>query len=574
MGKVWEILNANEDILNTLKEELKIHEQLCRILVHRGIHNFTEAKDFFRPSKDHLHNPFLMKGMDSAIKRISYALNHNQKIMIYGDYDVDGTTAVSVVYSFLKDNFPQNEFIYYIPHRYREGYGISLNGIDEAKSLNCQLIIALDCGIKANEKVAYASSLDIDFIICDHHIPDKKLPEAVAILNPKQKDCLYPYKELSGCGIGYKLICAMAEQFNLPPSNAEIYLDMVALSIAADIVPLNGENCVLAYLGIQKLQENPCLGIRLLKEKANFSGILTNSDLVFLIAPRINAAGRMDDAKKAVALFTEKKEEIASEIAQDLHELNTKRKIIDQQMTAEAIEIIKKENNTGNRTPKTTVVYHPDWHKGVVGIVASRLIEHFYRPTIVLTYSEGKITGSARSVEGINIHSMLKECSHLLESFGGHYFAAGLTLLPENFEQFKALFERIIAEKYHQHLTKESIKIDAELNLNDLSDNFYKILNQYEPFGPENLRPVFLAKKVRDWHQYSRIIKGQHIQFVISQKDNYAFSGIGFNLADKFPIVTSGDYFDIVYTIEKNEWQGKSRLQLRIIDLKESSKGE
>lgn len=565
MEKRWKFRFADEAIATRIQEDLKIHPAICRLLALRGITHFDSAKDFFRPAPAHLHDPFLMKGMDIATGRIKEALNNNEKIMVYGDYDVDGTTAVAVVYSFLKHNYPKANLTFYIPHRYREGYGISTTGIERAAEQGCSLIITLDCGIKSIEKAALAHEKGMDMIICDHHLPGEMLPDAIAILNPKQEDCRYPYKELSGCGIGYKLICALAQTDHISPSETERYLDLVATSIAADIVPISGENRTLAFLGLKRANENPCLALKTIKELAMLHKPFRIADLVFVVAPRINAAGRMDDARKAVEFFMEEDETRSQDLAKTLHSDNFDRKEIDKNMTDEALSLLQGDSAKDQRS---TVLFQPHWHKGVVGIVASRIIDHYYRPTIVLTESNGKITGSARSVNGFNIYNAIHQCGDLLENYGGHFFAAGMTLEPENLEPFRQKFEQVVSQTIRPESLYPEIEIDAELRFSDITPSFYNILSQFEPFGPENLRPVFISKRVHDYNGYSKVVKEQHIRFVVAQQPGYSISGIGFGMAEKFEMLSAGKIFDIVYTIDENEWNGSKHLQLRVLDIR------
>lgn len=565
--KKWNILPADKAVIHQIQEALNIHPALCRILALRGVTNYQTAKDFFRPSLNHLHDPFLMKGMQEAVSRIQKSITDGEKIMIYGDYDVDGTTSVAVVYLFLKRNFPGADLIYYVPHRYREGYGVSTQGVQTAASLNCKLIITLDCGIKSSEKVKLAKELGIDMIICDHHLPGDDLPNAVAILNPKQNDCFYPYKELSGCGIGFKLISALAQNTNLTVETAYEYLDLVATSIAADIVPIDGENRVLAFFGLKNANNSPCVALQKMKEIAQLKKDFTISDLVFLVAPRINAAGRMDDARKAISFFVEDDDQLSIEKAKELHLDNTHRKEEDQKMTTEALALLEKEDPEHKR--KSTMLFQPHWHKGVVGIVASRILEQYYRPTIILTESNGKITGSARSVKGFNIHDALHECASLLENFGGHFFAAGMTLSPENLPAFKEKFEQVVGDTISEESLFPEIQIDAEIYLKDITVSFNKIIQQFEPFGPTNLQPVFISKKVRDKNGACRIVKEDHIRFVVEQENMPgSITGIGFGLSEKFPIIQSGEPFDLVYHIAENEWQGNKSLQIKVLDIK------
>jgi single-stranded-DNA-specific exonuclease len=565
--KIWKFKRANDTSVQSLHESLGINKTLCQILVHRGIDSFDKAKQYFRPSINDLHDPFLMKGMDKAIQRITNARDNHEKIMIYGDYDVDGTTSVAIVYHFLKNHYcPSNIALtdlltYYIPHRYNEGYGVSFKGIDEAAALGCTLIITLDCGTKAIDKIAYAKSLGIDVIVCDHHTPSQELPPAYALLNPKQKECEYPFKELSACGIGYKLISALATSWNLPAQCVHMYLDLVATSIAADIVPIVGENRVLAFCGLEIVNSSPCYALQALKKLSNYNKILTISDLVFIISPRINAAGRMDDAKKAVALFLSESLDEAEEIASILQLDNDERREIDKTMTAEALDILESDIY---RKRKSTVLFKNDWHKGVVGIVASRIIDHYYKPTIVLTASHGKATGSARSVVGFNIHDAIQECAELLDSFGGHFFAAGMTMPIDNVAAFIEKFEKVVANSIQEDSLLPIIEIDAIIKLQEINFKFYNIIKQMQPFGPENMKPIFCIQKVKN--RNSKIVKDTHIKFDIVQEGK-VLSGIGFNMSKKFHILNNAT-FDLICTIEENEWQGNTTLQLRVLDIK------
>ncbi len=561
--KRWTIKPADDQDVEHLHDVLGVHKALCRILAVRGIKDYDTAKTFFRPSIDHLHDPFLMLGMQSAVNRITKALESDEPILVYGDYDVDGTTAVSVMYSFLRSQY-SGTLNYYIPHRYREGYGISRAGIDYAHEHGYTLMITLDCGIKSIELISYAKSLGIDVIVCDHHTPDDQLPPAFAILNPKQKECQYPYKELSGCGIGFKLACALAKAWNLPDETAHQYLDLVATSIAADIVPIDGENRTLAYFGLKQANNNPSSGIKILKELADVKKELTISDMVFVIGPRVNAAGRMDDARKAVELFVEEDITKVPELAEALHSDNTDRKEIDKNTTEEALQMLQDDSLTEHR--KTTVLYKNDWHKGVVGIVASRLIDHYYKPTIILTESNGKITGSARSVRDFNVYDAIDQCSDLLENYGGHFYAAGLTMLPEQLTSFKEKFESVVANTITPDLLVPEIEIDAEIRIADIKPGFFNILKQFEPFGPANMRPVFVSRFVYDYQGNTRVVKDQHIRFVLHQHDGSIIDGIGFGLADKYNITQQP--FDIVYNIDENEYNGRVSLQMKVIDIR------
>ncbi len=564
--KRWNLLPANEITTSSLQESLKINKTICSILVNRGIENYESAKTFFRPSLQSLHNPFLMKDMEKAVKRVETAINKKEKILIFGDYDVDGTTAVASFYQFINHLYDENYTDFYIPHRYTEGYGISKKGIDFASDNNFNLIICLDCGIKSVELIDYAKSLNIDFIICDHHLPGNILPDAVAILNPKQNDCHYPYKDLCGCGVGFKFMTALAEHFQLPEDSYMMYLDLVATAIAADIVPMTGENRVLAFHGLVKINNNPSPGIHALIKLGGINKTLTITNVVFVIAPRVNAAGRMDDAKKAVLLFIEKDENKAMEIGSLLHSDNSDRKEIDSEITQEALNIIQSDESFANK--KACVLYREHWHKGVVGIVASRIIEHHYKPTIVLTKSNDTITGSARSVKGFNLYEAIYQCKEYLLHYGGHFAAAGLSLLPENLQAFSEKFNEVVADTIDESLLTPEIIIDATVSLNEINSSFFNILSQMEPFGPDNMNPVFIVKNVTD-SGYSRILKDKHIKFEVLQ-NNSRFSGIGFNMADKFPLLQNKQPIDIAFTLEENEFNGNVSIQMKVIDFKQS----
>ena len=564
MEKRWKILQEDKGKTDVLQESLKISHSICGILVERGFDSFDKAKQYFRPQLSDLHDPWLMKDMEKAVQRILKAFEKNEKILVFGDYDVDGTTSVACMYKFLCKIYEPQLLDFYIPHRYREGYGISKMGIDFAKENNFSLIISLDCGIKSVDLIAYAKDIDIDFIVCDHHLPDEEIPPAVAILNPKQKDCNYPYKELCGCGVGFKLITALATNLNIDEEHYLCYLDLVAIAIAADIVPMTGENRILAYYGLEKINNIPNAGVKALIFLGGIQKKLSINNVVFVIAPRVNAAGRMDDAKKAVQLFIEEDYTKALEFAEMLHSDNTDRKEADSSITAEALELINADVSLQNK--KTTVVFRKHWHKGVVGIVASRLIETYFRPTVVLTESSDIATGSARSVPGFNLYEAIHACREYLLGYGGHFAAAGLSLLPENVEAFTNKFEEVVAATIPEHLLIPEIIIDTEIAFSDLSQNFYDIICQMEPFGPENMRPVFVAKHVQD-SGYSKIVKELHIRFVVKQ-DKFSFTGIGFNMAQKFHLLKKP--FDLVFTLDENEWNGNISLQLKIIDLRSS----
>ncbi|MCP9750859.1 single-stranded-DNA-specific exonuclease RecJ [Ferruginibacter sp. HRS2-29] len=564
MEKRWNILAFDEAKATALQQQLKISKRLCGILVQRGIEDFESSRNYFRPRLSMLHSPWLMKDMDKAVTRLISAFDNKEKILVFGDYDVDGTTAVASMYSFLSGIYDPALLDFYIPHRYREGYGVSKAGIDHAAANGYGLIVCLDCGIKSVELIAYAASLGIDFIVCDHHLPGEELPPAAAILNPKQPGCEYPYKELCGCGVGFKLMTALTEALNTDEGNLYSYLDLVATAIAADIVPITGENRVLAYFGLKKINENPLPGIRSLVELSGAKPPLSITNVVFVIAPRVNAAGRMDDARKAVQLFIEKDPVKAFGLAEMLHNDNAERKEADRSITAEALELMIEDIDLNDKT--STVVYREHWHKGVVGIVASRLIETHHRPTVVLTYSNGLATGSARSVPGFNLYEAIYACREYLVAYGGHFAAAGLSMLPEHVEPFRQKFEMVVETTIDKQLLIPEIVIDAELDLTEIKEAFYSILTQMEPYGPQNMRPVFITKNVTDTG-FSRILKEQHVRFSIWQKD-VVLTGIGFNMADKFPLIESRRPFDIVYTIDENEWNGTKTLQLKVIDVK------
>lgn len=564
MIKRWNILNADPVTCQSLHEALKINPVLCKILVQRGITTFEKAKDFFRPSLENLYDPYLMKDMEKAVQRILQAMENNEKILVFGDYDVDGTTSVACMTKFLNEIYKPENVDFYIPHRYREGYGVSKAGIEFAYKENYSLIISLDCGIKSIELIEYARVLGIDFIVCDHHMPDEILPPAVAILNPKQKDCDYPFKDLCGCGVGFKLICALTTKLGLPGNTAHKYLDLLATAIAADIVTMVDENRILAYYGLKKANSDPNPGIKALKYLSGLKGEMLISNLVFMIAPRVNAAGRMDDARKAVQMFISDSYQQALQYAEMLHSDNSDRKEADQSITVEALKLINENTEWAER--KSTVVFQSHWHKGVVGIVASRLIEHYYRPTIVLTQSGDYVAGSARSVAGFNVYEAIHQCRELLLGYGGHFYAAGMTLSAENVTAFRDKFEQVVSSTITEELLTPEIIIDAEVGLKDLNPSFYNILTQMEPFGPANTKPVFVVKNVCN-SGHSKIVKENHIKFSITC-DNITFSGIGFNMASKFQLLEANKPVDIVFTLDENEWNGNKSLQLRVIDIK------
>ena len=559
----WTLKTApNLSLVDELSEVLSIDKVLSSLLIQRGVQTFDQAKKFFRPSLDDLHDPFLLKDMDIAVSRIEKAIANNENILIYGDYDVDGTTAVSLVSSYLKTI--TNHIATYIPDRYDEGYGISTQGIDFAADHNFSLIIALDCGIKAIKKVNYASQKNIDFIICDHHKPGNKLPKAVAVLNAKREDCSYPFDELCGCGVGFKLIQALASKRGQTLEDLTQYLDLVATAIAADIVPITGENRILTYFGLQVINSNPRNGIKAIIQGVK-KKILTITDVVFIIAPRINAAGRMKHGNYAVELLTEMDYEAALNFATSIEKFNLERKEIDKKITYEALQQIKSANE---EEKFSTVVYSEDWHKGVIGIVASRLIESYYRPTLVFTKSGDKLAASARSVKGFDIYEALEQCSEYLEQFGGHKYAAGLTLTPDQYISFKEKFEAVVKKTIHKELLIPEITIDSALDLSDITPKFFRILKQMGPFGPKNMKPVFTTHSVRDNGYAKRVgADKSHLKLnIINGADQKTYNAIGFGLGDKINSIQND--FDIVYTVDENEWKGNTSIQLMVKDIK------
>jgi len=549
--------------VKVLASQLKVNELIATLLVQRGIENYDQARQFFRPSLDDLHDPYLMKDMDKAVHRIENAIANGENILVFGDYDVDGTTAVSLMSSYLKSFYPN--VATYIPDRYDEGYGISYKGIDFAEDNEFTLIIALDCGIKSVEHIAYANEKNIDFIICDHHRPGDMLPKAVAVLDPKREDCSYPYDELCGCGVGFKLIQALAQNRNQTIDDLLIYLDLVATAIAADIVPITGENRVLAKFGLEVINSNPRPGIKALVQNVK-KKTLTITDVVFIIAPRINAAGRIKHGNEAVALLTEYDLDQAEQFASEIEQYNSDRKDLDKQITYEALsQIIENEE----QQKFTTVVYSENWHKGVIGIVASRLTETYYRPTIVFTKSGDKLAASARSVKDFDVYNALEACAEHLEQFGGHMYAAGMTLKEENYEAFKEAFERIVEQTIHPDLLLPEIAIDAEINLTDINEKLVRLLNQFEPFGPQNMTPVFMTKGVKDTGYAKGIGQNEeHLKLFVKQNASEGFGAIGFNLENKLELVKNQNPFDAVFCIDENEFNGTVTVQLRLKDLK------
>lgn len=567
-----------------MMEKLNIDRILANLLAQREVSTYKEAEAYFRPKLENLLDPFLMKDMDKAVERIFRAIRHNEKILVYGDYDVDGTTAVSLVYTYIKKHY--NRLDFYIPDRYSEGYGISIKGIDFAVDNGFSLIIALDCGIKAVEKIDYANERKIDFIICDHHRPGDRLPAACAILDPKREDCGYPYKELSGCGVGFKLIQAL-EITRTGKSedvirNLEEYLDLAVVSIASDIVPITGENRILAFHGLKKINTRPRVGLETILNVSNslkstgqngkdqfFSRELTINDLVFIVGPRINAAGRIENARNSVMLLISDNRENAVRLSQQINNLNNERKKLDEYATSKAVEMIRNDPaQFGNRS---TIIYDPDWHKGVIGIVASRLIELWYRPTIVLTRSEGLVTGSARSIKGFDIYEAVDACHDLLEHFGGHTYAAGLSMKPENLPKFKKRFEDYANEHIPLELLIPEIEVDATLDIKDITKKFYRILKQFAPFGPGNMSPVFVTRSLKDDGK-ARIVGNNHLKMSVYQEEvaSFPISSIAFQLGEHYEYVISRQPFDICYHIEENEWNNKISFQLNIKDIKPS----
>lgn len=566
MDKRWVLKEQGaSDVVSSLSSELRINPILVNLLVQRGVTTYDQAKQFFRPSLDNLHDPFLMKDMDKAIERIGEALANKEQILVYGDYDVDGTTAVSLVYTFLKTY--SGNIGYYIPDRYKEGYGISQRGIDWAAENGYSLIIALDCGIKSIDKVDYARQKGVDFIICDHHRPGNTLPAAVAVLDPKRNDCEYPYKELSGCGIGFKLIQAFAQQNHVPFAHLEQFLDLVAISIAADIVPITGENRILAYYGLQRINKEPRPGINAILELSGIKKELTINDIVFTIAPRINAAGRIEHGEKAVELLIQKQADLAGFLGDDINEQNTTRKGLDALITEQALQQI--ENDPTFSTRKSTVVYNAEWHKGVIGIVASRLTDRYYRPTIVLTKSNDSVSGSARSVKDFDVYNAIESCSDLLDQFGGHMYAAGLTMKEENVPEFIRRFEEVVSSTIDDRMLVREIEIDADLNLKDITPSFFRILKQFAPFGPGNLAPIFRASQVRD-NGRGKVVGNNHLKLSLTQTELHPglFDGIAFQLGHHHPKVEQQEAFDIVFHVEENTFNGRTNLQLNIKDLR------
>lgn len=578
MEKRWVLKEQGDPgVIEALAKSLTIDTQLASLLVQRGVTTFDEAKAFFRPQLSDLHDPFLMKDMDKAVARVEKAIQNGEKILVYGDYDVDGTTAVALVYTFFKRFYEKLDF--YIPDRYNEGYGVSITGIDVAAERGFSLIIALDCGIKAVEKVAYGKQKGVDFIICDHHRPGSELPDAAAVLDQKRADCPYPYKELSGCGIGFKLIQAYAQKNGIAFESLHQYLDLVVVSIASDIVDITGENRILAYYGLKLLNSSPRPGLEAILQYSNiqksqtgngslaFNRELTITDLVFLIGPRINAAGRIESGKNSVRLLITENSVDANALAEQINNYNTERKNLDTIATQQALDIIT--SNPEYLQQKSTVLYNPNWHKGVIGIVASRLTEYYYRPTIILTYSGELVTGSARSIKDFDVYEAIDSCSYLLEHFGGHKYAAGLSLKPENLELFTSTFESAVAERMNGREWIPEIEVDCILPLNIINSRFYNVLKQFAPFGPGNMAPIFRTDGIIDAGG-SRVVGKNHLKLSVVHPEisGGPFSAIAFQQGEHALKIEKGVPFNCCYHIEENEWNGHVTLQLNVKDIK------
>ena len=553
----------NDQKVEQLAERINVSPVIAMLLLQRGVETYEQAKKFFRPQLSDLYDPFLMKDMDKAIARIQSAIANKERFLIYGDYDVDGTTSVSIVYSFFKKITPNIE--YYIPDRYKEGYGVSKIGIDYAVSTGVNLIIALDCGTRSIELIQYAKDNNIDFIVCDHHLPGDELPDAVALLNPKRKDCDYPYKELSGCGIGFKLLQAYAQACDMPFEEATKYLDLVAVSTCSDIVEIRDENRIMVYYGLKKINEDPCIGLQALLQSYQIKQEYEVSDIVFGIGPKINAAGRIADAKSSVKLLIEEDFHQALNLAKTLIENNTERKDIDNDITKEAMDIL--EASEALRQRKSTVLYSEKWHKGVIGIVASRLIETYYKPTIIFSEVNGMLTGSARSIKDFDVHDAIGACGDLVVQYGGHKYAAGLTIKKESFEAFTERFEEIVAMNSTEELRTPEIEYDMEMNFGDITSKFFAVLDQFKPHGPGHMVPIFRTNNLYD--AGSRIVKEKHLKIMAVQK-GIKFDGIAFNMSDFYPLISKNMPFDICYSLEMNEYKGNKNLQLKVRDIRPS----
>ncbi|HPF52387.1 MAG TPA: single-stranded-DNA-specific exonuclease RecJ [Draconibacterium sp.] len=569
MDKIWNLKKqGDQNEVKHLSAALNVNMVIARLLVQRGIKTYNEAKAFFRPRLSDLHDPFLMKDMDKAVARLEKAINNQEKVIVYGDYDVDGTTSVALMYLFLQQRIKEIE--YYIPDRYSEGYGISPKSIDYAVDNGYTLVVALDCGIKAVDKIAKAKERGLDFIICDHHNPGEKVPEAAAVLDPKQPGCNYPYKELSGCGVGFKLLQAYSKKNNVEYEEIYDLLDLVAVSIAADIVPITGENRVLAYYGLKKLNSNPGVGLQTI---INFAGIngteITISDIVFKIGPRLNASGRIEHGKKSVQILVSDDEDKSDLLGEEIDSFNEIRKTLDRDITLDALDMIEKSEEL--KSMNSTVLYNRDWHKGVVGIVASRVTEQYYRPTVILTESNGLATGSARSVRDFDLYEAIGQCSDLLESYGGHMYAAGLTMKIENIPEFRRRFEEIVTAQITDKQQVQSIDVDAKITLSEITPRFFRILKQFAPYGPHNMLPIFVTEDVFDAGTSRLVGKNkEHLKLDLVEPDvnSGIFPGIAFNQSEAYNLITSGSPFDVCYSIHENEYRGKTNLQLYVRDIK------
>lgn len=564
MQKRWELTEYDVTEATELQEQLNIHPIFCQLLVQRGIYTFQQAKRFFRPQLSHLHDPFLMKDMERAVQRIGQAIIKKEKILLYGDYDVDGTTAVALLYTFLKSYHSNLEI--YFPDRYKEGYGISIKGVSYAIQQECSLMIALDCGINAHEAIQFANEQQIDCIICDHHLPSEQLPSAYAILNPKQKDCSYPYQELSGCALGFKLVEAFAQLYQISfEEEVRPLLDFVVLSLACDFVPLTGENRVLAYYGLEQLNLRPRLSLKVFTELLHKERAYSIRDIVFGLGPYLNAAGRLSSASTTFELLVAPDQQTATQKVNELMSANQQRKEIEQQMLAEAQQLIQDDITFGEK--RAIILFKKDWHKGVIGIVASKLVDKYHKPTIVLTESNGRMVGSARSIQGFDIHQMLVQCHDLLINYGGHKYAAGLSLKTSHFDLFVQQFQATVNQHIAPLQTQAVQYIDAELNFELIQDSFWKLLQQFAPFGPLNMRPVFATKQLID-SGYSKLLKQQHIKLVVEQKDGPLMEGIAFGLGHFFQHLQSKKPFEMCYVIEENTFKGRSKLQLNVKDMR------
>ena len=563
---IWDLEKKEDEAkIKKLQKELNVSRLVSVLLLNRGIDSFDKAKGFFRPLLDELHDPFLMQDMKKAVDRIQQAINDNENILVFGDYDVDGTSSVSLVSSFL-NNHTKSKVLTYIPDRYQEGYGISTKSIEYAASKEINLIIALDCGIQAVDKVEYAKEKNIDFIICDHHKPSKEIPKAIAVLNPLREDCQYPFKELCGCGIGFKLIQGLCSIMGETVESIKEYLDLVALAIVADIVSLTGENRILCYYGLQQINQSPRPGLKAIVDTLDKDNITIN-ELGFYIGPRINAAGRMESGNIAVELLIEEDVDKARVLAEKLNQLNIERRVLDKETTQDALNQIKKFKN---ETSHTTVVCNPDWHKGVIGIAASKLIETYYRPTIVFTASNDFFVGSARSIIGFNIHDAIGKCKEFVLQYGGHKYAAGIKIKKSQYKDFKDKFEEVVRSTISKEAASKKVAIEGEIKLEEITPKFYRILKQFAPFGPGNKTPIFSAKNLRDTG-YAKVVgqENTHLKFNLTQQNSSKiYNAIGFSLAGKYPNILNKKLFNAAFTVDQNEWNGQQKLQLKVMDIK------